>query len=141
MGVGPGVICPRCGEDKQPGDFPKNRRTRSGYGTYCKLCHNARNKETIERLHGASSRHYHLTQRYGVTAAQVQEMVDAQDGLCTICGVAPATQVDHHHATGAFRGILCPDCNAGLGAFGDDPALLFAAVDYLHPVNAQEWAS
>jgi hypothetical protein len=58
-------------------------------------------------------------------------MIEAQGGLCALCRTRPATQVDHDHATGAIRGILCLLCNAGLGAFGDDPKVISSAIYYL----------
>jgi hypothetical protein len=40
---------------------------------------------------------------------------------------------DHNHATNEVRGMLCFDCNTGIGKFKDDPALLSKAIDYLKP--------
>lgn len=66
--------CPECGETKALGDFPRNRSARSGYGRYCKPCHNAKGKETRERLYGGS-REYHLRRRYGVGEKEFQELL------------------------------------------------------------------
>jgi hypothetical protein len=58
-------------------------------------------------------------------------MLAAQGGLCAICRTAPAVHVDHDHATGAVRALLCFNCNGGLGQFKDDPLLLHAAAYYV----------
>lgn len=58
-----------------------------------------------------------------------------QRGVCAICERPPRgyknLAVDHDHATGAVRGLLCQTCNAALGSFGDAPRLLQRAIDYL----------
>jgi hypothetical protein len=55
----------------------------------------------------------------------------AQNGLCLICASAPADHVDHDHATGAIRGMLCFNCNGGLGQFKDNPDVVAKALAYL----------
>ena len=50
-------------------------------------------------------------------------MLAEQGGLCAICKSAPAAHVDHDHATGAVRALLCFNCNGGLGQFKDNPRL------------------
>jgi hypothetical protein len=39
--------------------------------------------------------------------------------------------VDHNHETGAFRGLLCPTCNTGLGHFHDNVTFCLRAASYL----------
>jgi hypothetical protein len=65
-------------------------------------------------------------------------MLAAQGGLCAICQVAPAAQVDHDHVTGAVRALLCFNCNGGLGQFKDDAAVLRAAADYVERHGGSE---
>jgi hypothetical protein len=121
--------CPDCDTVKRLSDFPRSRGNKSGHHSYCKPCHNARGKATLESVGG--SRTYHLKRRYGISAADADLLLVEQGGLCAICKAAPAVHVDHHHATGAVRALLCFNCNGGLGQFRDDPGLLYLAAFYL----------
>lgn len=61
----------------------------------------------------------------------------AQGGLCAICKQPPSSGrykklcVDHDHKTAKVRGLLCYNCNMGLGYFHDNSIALEAAVAYL----------
>lgn len=56
-----------------------------------------------------------------------------QKGRCAICDrvLDSRPHLDHDHATGAIRGLLCASCNLGLGFFRDSHALLVGAAYYL----------
>jgi hypothetical protein len=127
--------CPDCDTVKLLDEFPRNRSTSSGVVPYCKPCHNARGKASRDRVGGA--RTYHLKKRYGLTAQEVDVLVAAQGGRCAICREAPAEHVDHDHQTGRVRGILCFNCNGGLGQFRDRHDVLTLAIAYLQGVT---WA-
>lgn len=65
---------------------------------------------------------------------QYQVMLTAQGGVCAICDEPPVLKplvVDHDHATGEIRGLLCTQCNWGLGHFKDSGPRLMAAMVYL----------
>ena len=83
----------------------------------------------------ASMRRAYLLKRYGITLEQYSSLLEAQGGLCALCGEAPfegrIMSVDHDHRTGVVRGILHNICNMGLGAFWDDPRRLRQAAEYL----------
>jgi hypothetical protein len=80
-------------------------------------------------------RDLYYRREHGISADDVDAMIEAQGGVCAICGRTPkraaSWHVDHEHATGAIRGMLCIDCNQGIGKFHEDPGRLRAAADYL----------
>jgi hypothetical protein len=77
----------------------------------------------------------HLKRKFGLTPEQYDEMLAAQDGRCMICRRPPAEgktlDIDHDHETGRVRGLLCRNCNHGVGKFFEDVWLLMAAAGYL----------
>ena len=87
----------------------------------------------------AVDRRSHLKRKYGITQEKYDRLLVEQDGRCAICGRLPrddiALHVDHDHATGRIRGLLCFPCNNALGDFGDDHDRLYAALRHLGPVT------
>jgi hypothetical protein len=81
----------------------------------------------------------HLRKSYGLPLEVYDEMLKAQNGVCVICrgpgtlqnGKRASLVVDHCHKTGKVRGLLCHNCNVGIGNLRDDPELLRTALAYL----------
>jgi hypothetical protein len=72
--------------------------------------------------------------RYGITLEEYYKMLEAQGGKCAICGGGTTKQfynVDHNHATGEMRGLLCSPCNRILGTWRDRPEVADAAASFL----------
>jgi hypothetical protein len=73
--------------------------------------------------------------RYGLTDQEFAELETTAAGFCAICDETyPSLQIDHDHATGVVRGLLCQRCNSGLGMFQDNERLLLNAISYLKEV-------
>jgi len=66
---------------------------------------------------------------HGLTGAAAKRFKEGKS--CVICGATEDLAVDHCHATGVIRGVLCRPCNLGLGYFRDNPQRLLGAVEYL----------
>ncbi|SDK65804.1 endonuclease domain-containing protein [Nonomuraea jiangxiensis] len=123
-------FCARCAEIKPKEEFGSNRASKDGLTIYCLPCHVVVTRENKIKKYG-SERNYLLTYRYGITEDDFERMLARQGGLCAICRVVPGVFVDHCHATGLVRGVLCFNCNNGLGHFGDNTVLLELAALYL----------
>lgn len=82
----------------------------------------------------------YLLKEYGIDLAEYRRLLVTQNFRCAICGGEGFLMrehhwcklvIDHDHKTGQVRGLLCHNCNRGLGLFHDSPATLVAAADYL----------
>lgn len=150
--------CSLCGVVYDETGYYANNRCRDGYERRCKKCHNARSnasrRKRVEELGGYAALHdpvkrrqseakyrqknperFRAAQRrfkYGITADEYAEMVEASKGLCAICRKPMKRPcIDHCHETGKVRGLLCHNCNVGIGNLRDDPDIMRAAIRYL----------
>ena len=83
-----------------------------------------------------SANHERMVQaRYGLTEGAYNLLYVMQGGRCAGCqratGATRRLAVDHNHATGEVRGLLCRPCNRMVGWFRDDPATFLRLADYL----------
>jgi Recombination endonuclease VII len=80
--------------------------------------------------------------RNGQDPDVVEQYHKGHDGRCEICSGPPGVRrnrlsIDHDHVTGKFRGLLCDNCNNGLGRFKDSVENLEAAIAYLRRAGAE----
>jgi hypothetical protein len=118
------AICNGCQKRKSVDEFPALR-----WGKYqCRSCLNEAN-------------HAQQLRRTKCESGQFQVLLQVQHGRCAICGATEGHRscrgkvcrlaVDHDHETGKVRGLLCNNCNRGLGRFKDSVENLEAALRYL----------
>ena len=70
--------------------------------------------------------------RYGLTADEYDAVIAKANGACELCAATDRKLVlDHCHATGVIRGVLCTACNTSIGKLGDTSKSLLRAVAYL----------
>src|SRR5258708_1372060 len=116
-------------------------------GSYCDTCNRERVRE-YARTHYSYERERdeQLRINYGISMDEYSALSHAQDDVCAICkrpeayrpgrskrteNVKPMLHVDHDHATGKIRGLLCSRCNNALGNLQDDPKRIKAMLKYL----------
>lgn len=79
---------------------------------------------------------------YGITVDQYERLVQVQNNLCAICELPELTKhhqggtlrrlsVDHDHATGKVRGLLCRTCNMAIGNFKENIEIMKKAIAYM----------
>jgi hypothetical protein len=111
--------CSACDAIKPIAEFRLDRRRKSGVSPWCTPCWADKNRQ----------------RNHGIDNVTYDALLETQGGACAIClrpeRVWNSLSVDHDHASGAIRGLLCHSCNVSLGHFGDSPDLLRRAAEYL----------
>lgn len=79
---------------------------------------------------------YELKSHYGISLEEYEALLAKQNGKCAICGAteprgAGMFHVDHCHNSSKIRGLLCSECNMGIGKLKDDPERVLRAASYL----------
>lgn len=117
--------CGLCEQTKPATAFHRNRNARDGLQANCIECRRPKVNSLARRL----------AKRYGISPGDFERMLAAQGGCCPICsrklGGDVRPHIDHCHATGVVRGVLCGNCNQGLGNFSDSLNRLISAAAYL----------
>ncbi len=95
-----------------------------------------RYKKKWPERYKTSKRKARLKQLYGISLEYYNNLFEEQQGCCGICGkhqteLSITLHVDHDHKTNEIRGLLCADCNLGLGKLGDSLEGLQRAMEYL----------
>lgn len=133
--------CNKCNTTKRREDFTKCRRAKDGLYSICKTC---KRKAERDWRTPEKTKQYNLKKDFDMTPEDYKKMLDKQKGVCAICNQPETTvrcdkvqslSVDHCHATGTIRGLLCNSCNRALGKFNDNVLVLRRAIAYLESFN------
>lgn len=139
------AICNKCNIEKDINEFAKSSDRTRGFRQPCKECLQKKRRDGRKE----NPKWYEinkkgkLRRKYGITLDEFKEMKIIQNNQCGICGVSfdeaefnkNFPNVDHNHETGKTRGILCTQCNSGMGFFNDNIELLEKAINYLKRYN------
>lgn len=131
-------ICSVCKKRKSFSNFYNFKNKSDGKSYRCKLCDDkARSlwrKNNPER-YKKSARERSIKHRYGITYEDYMSLLKKQENKCAICEGHQQGKdffsIDHDHNTGKIRGLLCNNCNRGLGLLKDSSSILENAINYL----------
>ena len=113
-------------------EYNVNNTCFSGGKRHCLVCIRERSKKrSPEQRH-----RYNLRSRFDISLEEYNDKLKRQSFSCAICKKLQSVlkkrlAVDHNHKSNVIRGLICEDCNLGLGKFQDSPELLKAATSYL----------
>lgn len=130
--------CSRCGK---PCVTFTLLRAQNGNGDeqFCRKCYDLLTSQWFTQAQRAGELDARYQTIYGLTLEEYGRRFVAQMGRCAICAkdqrVLPGhglLVVDHDHASGAVRGLLCSNCNTGIGLLGESIPAMAAAIQYVH---------
>lgn len=112
--------------------------SRSGVCSKCGVVplHRQGTQWKCKNANASAQRKSNLKTKYGLTEKEYEQLLTNCSGRCEACGKNFETEglwpcVDHDHATGRVRGVLCVNCNTGIGSLGDGIAGVRLALEYL----------
>lgn len=153
-------VCNRCKISKSFDEYHKVTANSDGMQTICKSCRTIslriwylKNSDSIRARtkkyyhdnkdkRRSNNKNYTLKTRFSITLDQYNDMLIKQNNVCAICK-KPETQidprlnrikalaVDHCHNTKKVRGLLCNQCNTGIGMLKEDKKIFLSAMEYL----------
>ena len=134
--------CSSCSEEKSLDLFYNYTKSKDGKFRQCKDCQKdsvRRYKKKMGKAYYERERYYKWKATYGLSKEEYEEMLNEQDGKCAICesdvhlvdNNGKRSAIDHCHNTGKVRGILCNNCNRGIGFLGDNSKVVKKALSYL----------
>lgn len=125
--------CRNCWKDKDLSEFYFRNDTKK-HKNICKICTGKRIKKYSKNNKEVSKRSS-LKCLYGITLEQFNKLLKIQGNRCAICNKKHLKKkslvVDHCHETNKVRGLLCNNCNTGLGLFKENLKILNYAIDYI----------
>lgn len=139
--------CASCKETKPVVDFYRAAKGMPGLRPYCIPCHKAKRRANYLAKGGRDIPYEQVLRRdYGITLADYNVLLRSQAHRCAICrrpesiryksGELRRLSVDHDHASGSVRGLLCHRCNILVWAFEDNHTTLSAIAAYLDEFRA-----
>ena len=127
--------CLKCEQSKAVSEYNRDRTRKDGLAPWCRDCKHAYNRETKERRtafgRNPGQKDRELRTHYGIGLDEYKAMYKKQRGRCIICGKKTKLVVDHNHATGKVRGLLCGACNRAIGAGDELPETFRRIANYL----------
>jgi hypothetical protein len=136
-------VCGRCQQTLPVTSFAKNSAKPDGLQERCRECRAEHHQQTkhLRPKPSKESKRKWLVTSYGITQEQFEQMLAAQNHTCAICNSPdwgkPSPSIDHCHDTGKVRGLLCNNCNLGIGLLGDNWQTLSNALNYLERFESE----
>lgn len=123
-------ICIRCNENKTLDKFGNHPTAKDGKRNQCESCRYQLRKK--RHTHEDQVKSYRAS-RYGITMDEFNLMLTKQNNSCAICKkqFIKNPHIDHCHETKIVRGLLCGNCNTGIGLLMEDTNILKEALIYL----------
>ena len=123
-------ICASCKKEKPFIEFGTTEAPKNWFHYTCKMCMKLRTRFSKMKTY------------YGINKTSFIDIFNKQNKSCAICKIAlnitdnekmrsTTLCVDHNHETGKFRGILCNNCNRGIGFLQDNEDILLSAYNYI----------